>query len=404
MKIFKTKKEGFMSTDSNKPPIFIVAGEVSGDLFAAELMSHINQICPSEFIGCGGTHMEKQGLIPIGEDNSLFSSIGLLESVGFLHKHVKLLRSIIPNIKKYQCEHVILVDHEVFNIIVAKKIRKHFGKTVKIHFFIPPRVSMWGAKSAPTIAGLCDDLFCYMESDLPIYQQYNKNSFFFGNPLSQKLKTFLPNPHFFQEHRLDPHRNYIALMPGSRKQEIKTLLPVFLKAALQLNIERNIEFLMTVAHEGLSHLIQEEITKVGAEHFVHIIKDSSLEIMSHCPLGFVSAGTITLESVMMGMYPIITYKVSNFTFKTIKKSENLGDETLIGLPNVFLQQRLFPEILQFEVTSKRLYEEAIYFLDLNSDIKSYFMKSTRSQISDILGSTDSIKKVAEYITEGIKNG
>ncbi|MDK2818775.1 MAG: hypothetical protein KFW21_04930 [Spirochaetota bacterium] len=388
---------------SHSTPIFIIAGEVSGDIFAAELMTQIKDQIHCQFVGCGGIHMQKQGLINVSTDNSLLSAIGLVEAIRFLFKHSRILNSIVPNIKKNNCKHVILVDHEVFSILAAKKIRRAFGNSIKIYFFIPPRVSMWGAKNASMIAKLCDALFCYMQPDLPIYKKYNKNSFFFGNPLSKKLKTFISHPDFFIKNNLNPNKQYIALMPGSRNQEIKQLLPIFLKTALRLNVERNVDFLITLAHKDLAKKINQEIEKSGISYCVHLVDDSSLQIMSHCALGFVSAGTITLEAVMMGMYPIITYKVSDFTFKTIKKTENLNDETLVGLPNVFLNARVFPEILQFEVTSDRLYHEAIFYLDMAPEMKNYLMSDAKEKLNETLGSIDSIKNVANYIVNDIQD-
>ncbi|MGL4560771.1 MAG: lipid-A-disaccharide synthase [Brevinema sp.] len=378
-------------------PIFIIAGEVSGDIFAADLMSQINKIKPSTFIGFGGVHMQKENFTCLTEDNSLFSSIGLLESTRFLSKHIGMLNKIIPTIKKNNIKKVILVDHEVFCIIAAKKIRKYFKNNIEIYFFIPPRVSMWGAKSAPVTAHLCDALFCYMKPDQDIYLKYNTNSFYFGNPLAKKLKTFVPNPHFFNKHGLNPNKEYMALMPGSRKQEIDNLLPVFLKAAEKIHDKYRSEFLMTVAHDGLKDKILKKINKTNIADKIHIINESSLEIMSHVTIGLVSAGTITIEAVMMKMYPIIAYKLSNFTFEMLRKSENLPDDTLIGLPNVLLQKRIFPELLQEEVNAERIVEEITSIKSMNPESFEYLMNKIFNELSDQLGDTDSIKKVAEYI-------
>lgn len=383
-------------------PIFIIAGEVSGDIFASELMVELQKQISCSFFGFGGLHMKKHGLISLSDDNSLLSAIGFLEAGRFLLKHFSILQKIIPQIKKHNIKHIILVDHEVFNILAAKRIRKAFGNSVKIYFYIPPRVSMWGIKQAPVVAKLCDALFCYMLPDLKIYQRYNPHTFFYGNPLAKKLKSFIHNPDFFYKHNLDHHKEYISLMPGSRKQEIEILLPIFLKTAVQLHYENGIEFIMSIAHNGLQQKIREEIHKSGITHAIHIINDSSLEIMSHTKIGLVSAGTITLEAVMMNMYPIITYKVSDFTFHTIKKSENLSDHTLVGLPNVFLKERIFPEILQFEVTPKRLYEEVQYIRNMSPALFEYVMFDAKDRLSDTLGSVDSVYKTAEYIANEIK--
>lgn len=382
--------------------IFIIAGEVSGDAFAAELMSKIKEKQPVSFYGQGGQKMREQGLHSFSEDNSLLSAIGYLEAIRFIFKHWKALNSVVDQIKKTRCKHIILVDHEVFNILVAKKIRKKFKDSVKIYFYIAPRVSMWGSKSAPIIAKFCDAIFCYMQPDLPIYKQYNPNTFYFGNPLAKRLKTFVPKKNFHEEHGLNRHTEYIALLPGSRKQEIKELLPVFLKTALRLHLERGVHFLLPIAHKDLTHRIQQTINKFNVQHCVQIINDSSLNIMHYCRLGLVSAGTATIESVMMGMYPIITYKVSNITFKAIKHAEGLGDETLVGLPNVFLQQRVFPEILQFEVTSERLYNESTFFLNLSSELKQYIMNNACERLYDTLGRIDSVDQVADYILGDMK--
>lgn len=382
--------------------IFIIAGEVSGDAFAAELMSKIKEKQQVNFHGYGGLKMQEQGLNTITEDNSLLSAIGYIESIRFLFKHWKILRSLIRQIRQSNCKHIILVDHEVFNILAAKKIRKVFKDSVKIYFYIAPRVSMWGAKSAPLIAKLCDAIFCYMKPDLPIYKQYTSKAFFFGSPLAKRLKTFVPKKSFYEEHNLERSTEYMALLPGSRKQEIKELLPIFLKTALRLHLERNIHFLLPIAHKDLVTHIQQAIKKAHVQHCVHIINDSALNIMSHCDIGLVSAGTATLEAAMMKMYPIITYKVSNLTFKAIKHAEGLGDETLVGLPNVFLQQRVFPEILQFEVTSERLYQESMFFLDMSVEIKQYIMTDVYEKLYDTLGRIDSVDQVADYILKDIR--
>ncbi|MGL4367098.1 MAG: hypothetical protein ACRCTQ_02280 [Brevinemataceae bacterium] len=389
------------SKDFQTHPILIIAGEVSGDMFAAELIKEIKKKKNYHFIGFGGPNMQKQGMEPLAKDNSLFSSIGLFEAVRFLWKHLSILNKIVPSIKKHNVKNIILVDHEFFNIIAAKKIRKAFKNSVNIYFFIPPRVSMWGARQAPVIADLCDALFCYMKPDLPIYKHYNNNSFFFGNPLNKKLRTFVPNPNFFELHNLNPQKEYIALMPGSRKQEIETLFPIFLQTAQRLNFEYGIEFLMTAAHPKLKNQISQTLQKLNMSHVVHIINNSSLEIMSHVSIGLVSAGTITLEAVFMNMFPIITYKVSDFTFNSIKKSENLSDRTLLGLPNVFLEERIFPEIIQFEVTPETLYKEINFIRHLKPELLEYVVQDAKNRLIDVMGETDSIEQVADYIVKTI---
>lgn len=261
---------------------------------------------------------------------------------------------------------------------------------------------MWGKKSAPLIAKLCDSIFCYMQPDLPIYQQFNSHSYYFGNPLSKRLKTFLPKKTFYEEHNLCRQTEYMAILPGSRKQEIKELLPIFLKTALRLHLERNIQFLLPIAHEDLTKDIQKAIKNAHVEHCVHIIEDSALNVMHHCNLGLVSAGTATVESVMMKMYPIIAYKVSNLTFKAIKNAEGLGDETLVGLPNVFLQQRIFPEILQFEVTSERLYQESIFFLNMSLELRKYIISDAYTRLYDVLGPIDNVDQVADYVIDDLR--
>lgn len=378
---------------------FIIAGEVSGDMFAASLMKSMNRFQPCRFFGFGGVHMRKLGLEPLFDDNTLMSVVGLFEAWRFVLRQLKMLRSIVPFIKKNNISHVILVDHEMFSLLAAKRIRRAFGSSVKIYFFIAPRVSMWGRKVAPMAASLCDVLFCYMQNDVAIYRQYGGNALYFGNPLSQALKTFVNNPDFFIKHNLNPNKEYIAIMPGSRRQEIKTLLPVFLFAANRFHKETGAEYLMAVAHKGLRPYIEKEISSLQMEDIVHILDDSSLELMSHCRFGLLSAGTVTLEAVMMGVFPIIAYKVTSMTFKIIKKSENLDDDTLVGLPNVFLGQRFFPELLQWEVTSERIYQELEAVYKMSPALYEYTMKIAKDRLSHALGDINSIEKVAEYIID-----
>ncbi|MGL5255001.1 MAG: lipid-A-disaccharide synthase [Brevinema sp.] len=381
---------------------FIVAGEVSGDMFAARLMKAMKMRHPCRFSGFGGANMRKEGLESLFEDNTLMSAVGFVEAWRFILKQWKMLRSIVPYIRENNINHIILVDHEFFSLMAASRIRKALGPQVKIYFFIAPRVSMWGRKTAPWTAELCDAIFCYMQSDVDIYKKYNGNAFYYGNPLSGMLKSFVPDPDFYPKNNLSSQKNYVAIMPGSRRQEIKTLLPIFLQAAHRFHKDTGIEFLMTIAHKDLASLIAKEIARHKMEYIVHILNCSSLELMSHCRYGLVSAGTVTLESAMMGMYPIIAYKVTSYTFKTIKKAEGLGDDTLIGLPNVFLNQRVFPELLQWEVTPDRVFQELEAVHKMDPAMYSYTMSDVYTRLSDALGDTHCFEAVANYILEDSK--
>ncbi len=104
-------------------------------------------------------------------------------------------------------------------------------------------------------------------------------------------------------------------------------------------------------------------------------------------------------------YPIIAYKVSNITIKAIQKSNNLNHHTLIGLPNVFLNKRIFPELLlPNEITSDRIYQESLYFLDMEKEIRDYLMLNVRENLSGALGSINSVDHTAQYIIDEMDNG
>ncbi len=376
--------------------IFIIAGEVSGDNFAAELMSNMQKKSNVVFYGYGGQKMREQGLISPIKDNSLLSTVGYTESLKYLTQHLGALMNVVKYIKEYKCKYVIMVDHELFNIYAARAIRREFGNSVKIYYYIPPRVSMWG--SAKNTAKLFDALFCYMEPDLPLYLEHNSNSFYFGSPLAKKLKNHSSSPDFFIRNGLDPHKSYAAILPGSRKHEIRSLLPVFLKAAARLNIERNIYFLIPSAHKDLKPLISKAVKKARLEHCVYLVDDSGMEVMSHCSFGMLSAGTATLEAAMAGMYPIIAYKVSHITLNAIKRANGLNHLTMVGLPNVLLKKRVFPELLlSGEVTPERVYQESIYFLDMDREVREYLMHNVKTELSMALGDPDSVDSVADYI-------
>lgn len=386
-------------------PVLIVVGEISGDIFASELMEEINKKQPCRFIGMGGKLMRESGLESICPDNTLRSTVGgFLEALPTIFSHLINLYKIVPTIRQHNIKHVILVDFELFSILAAKKIRKAFGKDIKIYFYIAPRVSMWGKKTAPVVASLADKIFCYMESDLDIYKQYTENAFYFGNPLKNRIINFKPDPLFGEKHNLSEHKQYMALMPGSRTQEINRMLDIFLSAARRLHIERNIEFLMSIAHPHLTDKIRSRIKKFNLEDAIHIIKvpNAHMEIMHYSSLGIVSAGTVTLEAVMMKMYPIICYKISEYSFQHIKKSENLSDDTLVGLPNVFLKEHIFPEILQSELTPERLYQESMYILDMKKELFHHLMENTYNQLNIALGNPDAVVDTADSIVDSIK--
>lgn len=352
--------------------IFVSTGEVSGDLHLSYLIKNILKIDgTTKFYGVAGDHSKKLGVNVLCEikDLSVMGFTGALKKYKFLKTKAN---EYINFILKNEIEKVILVDYGGFNLFFLKLLKKYVPN-VEIFYYIPPKLWIWGRNRIKTLK-MADHILVIFPWEVEFYKKYGVNVVYFGNPFCEKY-SYIEN-----------RGKGILLLPGSRKQEIQSLLPIMLEVVNEKNME---EFILKLPNEKVLEWINQDLSsyknlKLEYGSLEDSVKKSKISIAA--------SGTVTLELAIMGIPTIVLYKVSLINAFIARKILKVG---LIALPNIVLGKEIYPELTQ----NKCKKEFILKYIDIiEKEKESYdkFLKKIREKLSG----KNIIKNYGEYILRG----
>ncbi|MFN4245563.1 MAG: lipid-A-disaccharide synthase [Brevinematia bacterium] len=347
----------------SKFEVFFSAGEVSGDISASEVIRELRKMgitCS----GVGGKMMEEAGMLNITKtDESVYSSVGFLESFKYVFPKLILLKKILSYLRKTKPNLVFLVDNQGFNIPLAKLCKK---MGLSVFYYFPPMVSVWDENVKYKISKYCDRILCTFEEDYKIYKEVSSNAIFVGNPLVDRVRKSYSSLESYLKF-FDSNKKRILLLPGSREQEVKTLLLPMLKVAkLVLDGETNLpkdgfEFYLIISHPIFRDYIHSKIRDVGLWGRIKIFdQNRDYALYDLCDLAIASSGTVTLELALLEKPVIVIYKVSKITFEIGKR---LVKSKFVSLPNILLGSSVYPELLQEDVNPTMILKHIENLLD-----------------------------------------
>lgn len=334
--------------------IFIIAGEASGDEHAAKLIKELNSHSPNyfTFTGIGGTHMSQAGatvLYPLAQ----YGVTGFTE----IFKQFNHIYTAYQQAKTYVINHkidlLILVDYPGFNLRFAKLAKKH---NIKILYYISPQIWAWKAKRIHIIKKYIDVMAVILPFEKSIYQKAGVPAFFVGNPLTETVKVTASIETLKNKYTLSVDKKLIGILPGSRNNEIKQLLPIMLQAAQELDKTHpnQLQFVLPLASSITPLSIRPFLTGIHFDLNVIYEHDSSIEIMACCQSIMVASGTASLQAALLYKPMVIIYKTS---FVTYLIASQVMKCAYIGLVNLLANKMLVPELIQSDLTSVHLARE-----------------------------------------------
>lgn len=365
-----------------KHKFYIIAGEPSGDLHASNLMQAIlDERSNTDFRFWGG---EKMNAIQKG----MAKHIKDLAFMGFLEV-VLNLRTILRNIsfcKKdilaYQPDALILVDYPGFNLRIAKWAKKH---DIKVYYYISPQIWAWKQNRVYKIKELVDKMYVILPFEKDFYKRFDFDVEYVGHPLLDEIAKFDFSDSrlsFLDRNQLD-NRAIIAVLPGSRKQEVSVKLPIMLAA-----VKGYVNHQIIVA--GAPTLSKEFYASI--DDSVSVIFNETYEIMANARAAIVTSGTATLEAALFKVPEVICYKGSNISYSIAKR---LIKVKYISLVNLILDQEVVKELIQHECTSENIQLE----LDkiINDENYRQMLIDKYNELEEMLGGGGASKKVAQSL-------
>lgn len=368
-----------------KPPktIVMVAGEASGDRHGAHVIRSLRKRHEGIYVcGAGGSAMRAEGARLIVDANEL----SVMGFTAIFSKAPQILKAVAKLKKLMIClkpDLVVLIDFPDFNIHLAANAKK---AGIPVLYYISPTIWAWRPKRVFKIKQRVDHMAVILPFEEPIYRKHDIPVTFVGHPLLDDMG--MPAESSFS--RPDFQAPTIALMPGSRHDEVRRLLPTMLEAAriLQRSNDRT-RILVSCAPSIDSALINEIIEKHGVVN-IQTTQDKADQVFERCCLAVVASGTVSLEAAIHATPAIIVYEVSQLNYRLGKL---MVDVPHIGMANLIAGKRLLPELIQSEVTAENIARIAGNLL---TDRDAYcHMENELKHVRQLLGKPGASDRVAE---------
>jgi lipid-A-disaccharide synthase len=322
--------------------LLIVAGEASGDQYGAALIQALQEDHPHlQIYGLGGQQMHLAG-VEILSDIETLNVVGVVEALAKIPRGFQLARAIRAEAVRRRTRVAVLIDAPGFNIPLARWLK---GIGLQVIYYVSPQVWAWRQGRVKKIARRVDKMLTLFPFEVPFYTAVGLDAECVGHPLVDRLQS-LPTPEQAAERcGLDSKRPILALLPGSRRQEIRRLLPPIIKAfALVKARLPQVQGVLPVAPTLQLSEIQEYLRASALP--VQILQGCSAEALRAATFAIVASGTATLEAGIIGTPMVIVYKVHPVTAALARCFLQVP---CIGLVNIVAGKQLVPELLQGDV-------------------------------------------------------
>jgi lipid-A-disaccharide synthase len=365
--------------------ILIIAGEVSGEMHGAALVSELKSSKSNlDFFGIGGDNMINAGVETLYHIKDM-AFLGFVEVIKHLPFILKVEKAIINFVKSNKIKLAILIDYPGFNLRIAKKL-KDLG--VKIVYYISPQIWAWHQSRIKKIQQRVDKMIVVFPFEKTFYEEGNVPVEYVGHPLVDRIEqyNFLSKKQFFSEFGIE--KEILLILPGSRKHEIKKHLPEIIKSAELISSNNNMQTVVACSE----NLDEEYLKSFIKNSNIKIIKGNTYNLFKHSKFGIIKSGTSTLEAAIIGLPFVVIYSTSKLTYILAKRLVKINH---IAMPNIIANKTVVREFIQHEVNSEMI---SNYINSLLTDDESLArIKTELTEIKKQLGGVGASKNSAKII-------
>lgn len=371
---------------------YVVAGEASGDLHASNLLKAIREEDPeAQFRGCGGDLMRQAGA-------ELLLHYKEMAFMGFWEVLVHL-RTVLGNIKRckkdilaWKPDVLVLVDYPGFNLRIAEFAKKC---GLKVVYYISPQIWAWKKGRIKQIKRDVDEMMVILPFEKAFYAKQDMDVHYVGHPLLDAVSRDLPErpdvQRFRENNGLDG-RDIIALLPGSRRQEVAALLPQMLH---MVELFPQYQFVVSTVSWLPKDLYNKYINGIG----VACVCDQTYPLLANAKAAVVASGTATLETAMIGTPQVVCYAGSELSYLIAKHL--ISGINYISLPNLIMDAPVVTELIQHDYNTERLEKELRLITEDVEHVAA--MKTQYRELYDRLGNGSASRKAAEVVVRAAES-
>ncbi|TLU82069.1 MAG: lipid-A-disaccharide synthase [Chlorobium sp.] len=374
--------------------LFVLAGEVSGDMHAAGAVSELLKARPDiKVFGIGGERLRSLGteLMYDTRQMSIMGFVDVLKHAGFLRR---VIRDLKRAVRREKPSAAFLVDYPGLNLMMAKFFHE---QGIPVIYYVSPQVWAWKEGRVKAIRRYIDRMLVIFDFEVDFYRKHQIQAEFVGHPVVEELAahTFPSAEVFAKKHDIEPGIKLIGLLPGSRRQELVSILPEMLKAARLLGGRYRTVFLL-----GKAPALPGECFSILSEFpELSVIECPAYEVMQYSDLVLVTSGTATLECLCFGAPMIVVYRTGWLNYQIARRLVKLNNISLANIVTKGLvsSEQLVPELLQDNATGEEIFRQAAAILD--DPVLAAKMRRELLEARARLGGSSPSQKIAGILQE-----
>lgn len=323
---------------------YCIAGERSGDLHGGNLIKALKKHqSNASFRGFGGDYMRESGMDIVVHYREL-AFMGFAEVLANLRTISRKLKECKEDILKYKPDVIILIDYAGFNMRIARFAKKN---GLKVFWYISPKVWAWNQSRALKLKANVDRMFVILPFEKDFFKKYDWNVDYVGNPVLDAVKAHEPNKNFLANHQFNSDTKLVALLPGSRKQELQRIIPLMATVVSKL---QHVQFgLATVSNLG-----EELYTALKKFPNVRLVSNATYDLLTNAHAAIVTSGTATLETALFRVPQVVVYKTSGFSYRIAKMAIRVP---FISLVNLVAGREVVKELIQNDASEEKTLHE-----------------------------------------------
>jgi len=359
---------------------YIIAGEASGDLHGSNLIRHLKlNDSEADVICWGGELMQQQGakLVKHYRDTAFMGFVEVIKNLGIIRKLFKFCHQ---DILDFQPDIIILIDYPGFNLRIAKWAFEH---DIKVFYYISPQLWAWHSSRVKQVKKYVSKMFVILPFEKDFYQKYQYEVDYVGHPLLDITTNYETNTNFLSQNGLN-EKPIIALLPGSRKQEINSMLPIMLEMIDQF---KDYQFVVAGAPSQSAEFYQEIIK----DKPVKIVFGKTYDLLDKSYAALVTSGTATLETALFKVPQVVCYKANALSYQIAKRLVSIK---YISLVNLIADKLIVKELIQNELNTQNLSNELAQILDKSKRVN---ILSNYDQLIALLGNRGASEKTARLM-------
>jgi lipid-A-disaccharide synthase len=381
---------GFLRAAAAAPRILLSCGEPSGDLYGSELVRQLRSRVPgARVFGLGGDLLrgERAELLAHVRDLAV---VGLFEVVAHIRRIRRIFHRLLEEVDRERPDVAVLIDYPDFNLRLAGELRR---REVPVVYYVSPQVWAWRRGRLRSIRKTVSHMLVIFPFEERLYREAGVRVTFVGHPLVDLVRPAADRTAFLQGLGLDPRRPVVALLPGSRPQEVRHNLPP-LAGAVQGMARRDsrLQFLLALAPTLDPH----ELTARLKDRPVRAVAGATHAVLGAASLALVASGTATVEAALLGTPLVVVYRLSPLTYAIGRPFVRVPHYAMV---NLIAGRRIVPEMIQHDFTGERVAAEACGLLEDEGRLRR--MREDLAEVRRLLGDPGASERAAGAVLEAL---